>query len=1817
MGSLRRWGIVAAVAALLISNAVCLALLMSSRADRLEGPRVQHMALIQAPRSDGLQIKTIFSEDMVSPREVGAALPARLIAFEPDLRGVFAWEDSRTLLFKIETAPQVPSFKACVASQLTDGRGRALRGLTTFVLTAPRLDLVSVSQKGLDSDGYPIIELRFNDDMDPRALKKCARLRFADHRDGERDFTVLGAAPARSLRLVLSRAGAGALEVTLRAGLKSVNLPALAEDLVKVVAVEAKLALRYVAEHEMESGRFRVDLKFNGGVEREALAAAVEFEPKPEALTVLTFGDSAFEARFTPGKDYTMTIRKGLKSVEGLELQEDLSRRLTFPDLKSAISLSGEGFYLPSGAEPTICIRTCNATELTVEFRRLYANNVVPFVGRGMEWYPDRSITTAPPSRTIAINGRRNEWVETRIDLRSVFGAPPRGTYGVLASIKERSDDARYAVLQATDLGITVKEAPASFLVWVTSLETAAPVAGAKVTVLSETNQTVFEGVTDARGLVAFEGEVPNADEEPVCVVTAELGADLAFLDLTRTRAEEREKLPGGAPYPAKGYEAFVWTERGVYRPEEEVNAYAIVRDGRMRAPAAFPVRFRIIRPDGRTWQTLKGMLSEAATAHTVFTVPGYMPLGDYRIEVLGAADEVLGRRTLLLEEVRPDRIRVRVAVTPKRLAEGGAFRAEATAYHLFGQAAAGLSVKGILRLTTARFAPPGFENFRFAPQGGGRDVAERTIMLGEQVLDAEGKAAFEGVIPDAPLPFGRLMAHFSFTVSEKGGRSVTETVAHLVDAYETYLGIARLTPEPHLGGEARFEIVALKPDAEPASIENVVATVYRQEWVYGHEMVDGLWEWRARKVEHVEGVFEITPAAGRGEFVFTPRESGNYVVKAAGAQTLHQTGLKFSVSGSWWSPCAFMNPAAAEITADRAAFAPGEAATLNVLSPFAGTLLLSVETDRVRHAAVVPVVRGDNRVTVPVTDELWPNAYVVAQIVRPYWPPAEEWDLAGEEGAAEPVPAAAAGEGAPLKAVAPLQRPGDAAPPPRRPYRAFGVLPLRLDKARHAVGIELEAPAAVKPGEELVVRARTVDGEGAPLAAEVVLALVDEGLLSLTAEPYPDPLGWFARLRALACRTRDVYSYLVPNRPRAPGGDDEEPVAGLAKKRLNPIQYEVEKPVVRFYKPQSTNAAGELEVKLPAPDYAGRLRVLALAATSDKAGAAGAAVVVRADVVMRASYPRFLAPGDRAEVPIVFFNNREEAMKCAVEVLAKGPLAVEGAGEVELPAGKEAVLKLGLRAGESCGKAEIVVRARGEGFAKEEKIELPVRPAWASATLSASGIVPADGEARRVFETGAQGMPAFFEGTAEGTIVLSPSPMGEFVPAAKFLIAYPHGCAEQTTARLLALAAAGKLGLREAAENAVPLTAAGIKRLAGMQTPAGGFGMWPGSTEASPWVSVFAAHVLVTLRQEHALLLEDLLPDLLKYVEGLINDREGDMRTRAYACYVCAAAGRNVAPQALRLADEKIGGGAAQLLACALEMFGEGKAASALLARAPEEENGGEGFMSPVVVDAMQLLAAVRLGRIDDALPLVARLRAAARREGRWGNTHECAWALLALGTWAEAAGLAAEAVPQVELVAGNARLFAGELREPVELALAPGAAAEATCTARGAPAFFSLAVSGVPTTPVEEPVAGDFRITRQVRDFAGNPVEGPFVLGRAYVVALKFRSSYTLRNVIVTDLLPGGLEIENGRLASRLDRSSESEEGLRADHVEMRDDRLLLFLTVPPHKPKNPCEYCYVVRAIAAGEFVQPACTAECMYEPEDRAATEAGRVWVLAEQ
>ena len=65
------------------------------------------------------------------------------------------------------------------------------------------------------------------------------------------------------------------------------------------------------------------------------------------------------------------------------------------------------------------------------------------------------------------------------------------------------------------------------------------------------------------------------------------------------------------------------------------------------------------------------------------------------------------------------------------------------------------------------------------------------------------------------------------------------------------------------------------------------------------------------------------------------------------------------------------------------------------------------------------------------------------------------------------------------------------------------------------------------------------------------------------------------------------------------------------------------------------------------------------------------------------------------------------------------------------------------------------------------------------------------------------------------------------------------------------------------------------------------------------------------------------------------------------------------------------------------------------------------------------------------------------------------------------------------------------------------------------------------------------------------------------------------------------------------------------RTNVVEHRDDRVLAFSGAF----NGPLVFGYQVRAVTPGDFVLPAVSAECMYDPSLRAAKGAGRIKVEA--
>ena len=94
-----------------------------------------------------------------------------------------------------------------------------------------------------------------------------------------------------------------------------------------------------------------------------------------------------------------------------------------------------------------------------------------------------------------------------------------------------------------------------------------------------------------------------------------------------------------------------------------------------------------------------------------------------------------------------------------------------------------------------------------------------------------------------------------------------------------------------------------------------------------------------------------------------------------------------------------------------------------------------------------------------------------------------------------------------------------------------------------------------------------------------------------------------------------------------------------------------------------------------------------------------------------------------------------------------------------------------------------------------------------------------------------------------------------------------------------------------------------------------------------------------------------------------------------------------------------------------------------------------------------------------------------------------------------------------------------------------------------------------------------------------------------------------------MITDLLPTGLEIENARLSTSA-ALPWVQSDVSPDYVDIRDDRINIFLTVP----RNVVTYYYTTRAVTMGNFKIPAVHAEAMYDPDIFSESSGGQLKII---
>jgi uncharacterized protein YfaS (alpha-2-macroglobulin family) len=1796
-----------AIAVLTVLVVVLLTILAADRAPALiemleQPPEGQPVEVVDVVL-DRTELRTldIFFDRPLGEDLVGDVLDPDPATVRPAVGGRWSWQATNVLRFEPTNEFEMAmDYQIALVADRLEREDFYLRGETEFSLRTDQflVERVDTRQEPrLTGENEVVIvgNIRFNYAVEPEEL--IGELRLIDPQRGRGDPVPLGlethwASTVISFRSEPVRKERAARELELLVGGALTpargNVP-LGEDHVELIALGSSEVLevwQVVPVPSEEESSLRIQL--SSPVEAAAAADYVTVEPAVEYRISGAGNELVLAGGFEPGTVYELTIADGLRAADEARLDGTYNTRVRIPDIEPSLSFVGEGMFVSAAGARRLALESVNVERVDLYVERVYRNNLHYLFQSyaGQVWSDEayyrtgvaHSLGDLVAEESLDLGGERNRRQVTALELdRYLEGVDP-GLYRIAVA---RPDT--YRTLQRwvliTDMGMVAKEGDDELLVWVASFADLEPVRAARLTLLSDQNQVLATGQTDARGLWHPSGLAAVMGDSRPWLVIAERGGDFSFLLLDRMRVDTAGLEVGGAATSTEGYDAFLYGERDIYRPGETVEGVAVVRDRSLETPPPMPLVLRHRDPQGLETSSERLEMTGRGLASFDLDVPDYALTGNHSLELL-AGDQVIGRYRFQVEEFVPDRIRVAVQAGDETLGPGDTLEFEVESAYLFGPPAGGLAVESRVRLEGAEFAPSDYGEFSF--RNGEREFTRSEIFEASESLNEEGRRSFSVELPTGLRVASSLRAIITARVQEQGGRGVVAQHTRAVHPYPYYVGLRRDSDtyaDP--GTPETFEFVSVGLDGSRVDSGRLSAELYKDEWnTVLRRAASGNFRYVTTRTPRLIDSRVIEAGSTGGQFRFTAPEFGSYRVVITDPDTGASSQVSFYASGYGYSPWAIENPARVQLDLDKEEYSPGETVAVQVRSPFAGKVLLTVERDRVYETRVFDLEGNTATINLTAPGSYRPNVYVTATVVR------SASDLDPDRGAIG---------------------------------RAYGAVPLYVDRASNRMQVGIEAPEEIRPGTTLGIQV-----SAAP-RANVTVAAVDEGILQLIAQATPDPFAYFYRKLSLGVSSADSFALLLPEIPvetdaAVGGGVGAEGMAQYVRtegiRRVQPVAF--------WSGVVQADGNGEARVQFEVPEFQGALRIMAVGHSGRSFGSSDLTTRVRDPLVVMPTFPRFLSFAERVQVPVTVRNDTGRDGRFEVTISVSG--AASAQGETTLSAdvadGAEETIYFQLGSANEPGDVRIDVAAAGNGEVTRSGVDLTVKPDLPVTTAETIGDI---GSASTTLPLA--NAADYRPGTLRRRLRLSRLPLVQFSGQLRYIVSYPYGCLEQVTSRAFPLIYLGDLAREIDPELFAEIEPAGIvqesiRRVATLQHFTGGFTLWPRAEEVAPWPSIYTAHFLVEARRGGFLVPDYLYDGAMTFLGNEARARSsyaGDELERVvYSLYVLARAGQadigtmdfvreNHEPSLRSLTRT--------LLAAAYASAGRAEAAEVLLRRLEQVEQvrrqTGGNFSSTIRNRAMVLLALLDVAPDDDRIPRLAQRLARDAETPYYWNTQESSLALLALGQLfrrqaerAPYAGTVWVGDRELGRFDSETTIFEIEGAEPIRIEMDPGYEAGA--------AFYSLQVRGVPTDDAFQPVAAGLELTSTLLTRDGQPLDPLSVeQGDLVVVRTQVRSTAgRLENVALQVLLPAGFEIENPRLSTSETLPWINDATLQPDFFDFRDDQALIFFGLPDTRSRTA----YVlIRAVSPGDFRLPPVQVEAMYEPEIRATTDRGTIEV----
>ncbi len=1369
---------------------------------------------------------------------------------------------------------------------------------------------------------------------------------------------------------------------------------------------------------------------------------------------------------------------------------------------------------------------------------------------------------------------------------------------------KRATGAADQRLVVVTDLGVLVKTAvDGSQDAFVQSIQTGQPVAGATVELIGRNGLAVLSQATDAGGRARFPAlKGFEREREPVAYVVRK-GGDVSFLPRGRgDRALDLSRFDvGGVSDTADAgkLSAYLFSDRGIYRPGDELRFGMIVKaaDWTKRLEG-LPLFAELTDARGVAIRRELVKLPQGGFDELRHATQDVAPTGNYTLTLYtvkdGRRDSQLGAVQVKVQEFLPDRLKMSVRMnqeSPQGWVSPEGLKARVNLQNLFGTPAEGRDVKAQLTLSPAFPSFPGFRDFRF------HDPQYAKEGFGEELTPAKTNDRGEAELELNLQRFARATYRVHLIAQgfeADGGRGVTAEAAQLVSHMPFLVGYK---PDGDLGHVARgakrsVELVAIDPQVRRTAVKDLTLVRVEQKYVSVLTRQDnGTFKYESRRKETELERTPLAIAESGAALALAADEPGRfaYLVRDAQGQTLAR--IEYGVAGKANLTRSLERNAELELTLNRQDYKPDDEIELQILAPYVGSGLITIERDRVYAHAWFKTTTTSSVQRIRVPRELEGNGYVSVTFIR------------------DP--------GSPEIYTSPL---------------SYAVKPFSVALDARRTKIAIDAPELAQPGDTLRLRHR------ADRPARIVVFAIDEGILQVARYRTPDPLGHFFQKRSLGVQTAQILDLILPEfkhlMAAAPGGDAE----GALGRNLNPFKRKRDKPVTFWSGIVDTGPAGG-ELSYTVPDYFnGTLRVMAVAVSEGALGVHEAKTLVRGDFILSPNLPATVSPGDEFEASVGVANNvvgSGPSAKVTVDVATSPHLEVIGPASAELAIGelRESAATFRLRARTRLGGATVVFTASSGRKSGRSATGISVRPANPYVTELAAGSLR-DGTVDVPVTRDMHGEFRKLEAS------VSHLPLGLAHGLASYLGAFPYSCTEQLVSQgmpAVVLGARPEFGRVRSAEG--KSLADVIAVLRARQNPEGGFGLWAANQHVVEWVSVYAQHFLLEARDRGQPVPADLIAsgnDYLRRLAGAEGEMLHDERARAYAIYLLTRQGivtSNFAAalqKRLEEGHEKVWRKdiAAGYLAASYKLMKQDRAAERLIDGVETgTERRFEHYYDGLGHDAQALyLVAKHFPERAKRLPPGA-LQGILKQVQRGGyNTLSSAYTILALDAYATTVGEGAGGKLSIAEVLRDGKHRAHDLPPGLFPRVPFGAdAAQIRFGATGDfAAYYVVAQTGFDRSPPATEVKNGIEVIREYASRNGQPV-ATVKLGDEIDVVLKFRAidRDAIGSVALVDLLPGGFEVvlepqpqprrgeheERPAPAAWRPPLGASPSGWSPEYVDVREDRVVLYGRVE----RGVGQFVYRIKATNAGAFATPPAYAESMYERGLQARSLGGRIAV----